>query len=531
MTTTYPTWVFDDSEIADPFGYGERAVRFLRALKHPKSNSPGRAFQLPRWQERIIRAVYGPRHDDGTRIVRNVIMMIPRGGRKTSLGAAMALLHLFGPERTNGGQVICAAYDRDQARIAFEEAAGIVRDHPATKKATRILDYRHRIKHPDSGSFLQAVSSDAAAQNGRTPSFVLIDEIHAWRDAKLYGVLRTGLSKVRGSLMVVISQAGRGQDGIAFEQFDYARKVARGDIDDPGTLPILLETPADADWQDEEVWHRVNPGLAEGFPDIDSLRQEAREAVHRPAERERFRNDHLNVWLDYSAAPFVEMSQYDLGNVPVDLEALKDRPCWLAVDLSSTTDLTAIVAAWPDDDGGYDVAAWFFVPADSLRTRSEKDGVPYILWAEQGYVTATPGSVVDYDYVEARIRDLCDEFDVQEIAFDPHLARQTMSRLMADGFPAVEHRQGWISMAPAIKELERAIVSQKFRHSGNPVLRWNFSNIAVQIDKAENKTFAKGRSRDRIDGAQAAAMAVGRAFLGESRRSIYATREGGLRVI
>jgi phage terminase large subunit-like protein len=130
---------------------------------------------------------------------------------------------------------------------------------------------------------------------------------------------------------------------------------------------------------------------------------------------------------------------------------------------------------------------------------------------------------VDFRAVEGCIRDLCERFDVREIAFDPHLARVMMSNLADDGFPAVEMRQGWITMAPAVKELERAIVGGRFRHGGHPVLRWNFDNISVETDKAGNKSFHKGKSKDRIDGAQAAAMAVGRAAVGEDTRSIYDT--------
>lgn len=80
-------------------------------------------------------------------------------------------------------------------------------------------------------------------------------------------------------------------------------------------------------------------------------------------------------------------------------------------------------------------------------------------------------------------------------------------------------------MAPAIKELERAIVGKRFRHGGHPVLRWNFDNVAVETDKAGNKSFHKGKSRDRIDGAVATAMAVGRASNGEDTRSIYDSDE------
>src|SRR5690606_1787833 len=106
-----------------------------------------------------------------------------------------------------------------------------------------------------------------------------------------------------------------------------------------------------------------------------------------------------------------------------------------------------------------------------------KAGVPYPTWAEQTFITPTPGNVVDLRAVEEMVRDLCAEFDVAEIAFDPHMGRVMMANLADDGFPVVEHRQGWISMAPAVKELERAILGGKFRHGGHPVLRWNFSNI------------------------------------------------------
>lgn len=128
MTKTYPHWIFDGSEIADPLGHGERAVKFLRALRHPKSTAPKQAFHLDHWQERIIRRVYGPRNDDGTRIVKTVVLLIGRGNRKTSLAGALSLLHTIGPERIPGGENILAASDRKQAGYGFREAANII--HP-----------------------------------------------------------------------------------------------------------------------------------------------------------------------------------------------------------------------------------------------------------------------------------------------------------------------------------------------------------------------------------------------------------------
>ncbi len=519
-----PDWIFDGSDIADPFGHGERAVRFLRAMRHPKSRLPGKAFELPEWQERIVRRIYGPCHEDGRRIVRTVVILLPRGNRKTSLGAALGLLHAIGPETAQGGECLFAASDRKQARIGFEEAMGIVKEWPdEVIKRMRPVDSKNRLHNPRRGSFLEAISNDAGTHHGRTPVFALIDELHAWKKRDLWDVISTGMRKVAGSLKIIITTAGRGQENIAFELIDYARKVARGEIDDPTMLPILFETPADADWRDEEIWHRVNPGLKYGFPDLEGLRAAAREAEHRPGERESFRQLHLNVWLDHSADPFVDMSVYDQGKGLVDLDELEaeQEPCWLAVDLSSNSDLTCVVGCWRDGNDGYQVHPWFFCPEDRLRERADRDGVPYPAWAEDDFLIPTPGNVVDFRTVEDHIRELCARFYVQEIAFDPHLGRVMMANLLEDGLPVVEFRQGWVSMAPAVKELERAIIGRRFRHGGHPVLRWNFDNIAVHTDSAGNVSFHKGKSKDRIDGAVASAMAVGRCSEGNSNRSSY----------
>ncbi len=522
---TYPAWVFDQSEIADPLDYGERAVNFLKHLKHPKSLRKGKPFVLDPWMERIIRRIYGPRHEDGTRIVKTVFAMIPRGNRKTTLGAAMTLLHSIGPERVPGGQVVCAAADKKQARIAFEEAVGVIRSDRRLIPLVDAQDYRNRLTDKRSDTVVEAISADAKTQHGRTPTFTLMDELHSWPKRDLWEALKTGLLKTPGSLNVIITTAGRGQENIAHETYGYARKVALGEIDDPATLPIIFEPPADADWRDEEVWHLVNPGLRHGYPDLAGLRQYAREAENRPGDRDSFRQLNLNVWLENSVSPFVDMETYDAGNAEIDLAALEGEPCWIAVDMGLTTDLTAVVAAWRDGEDGYAVQPWFFCPADNLLGRAERDKVPYPRWRDEGFIIPTPGNVTDYRAVESHIRELCERFRVQEIAFDPAYAQAVMAPLTEDGFPTATMRQGWVTMAPAIKELERAIIGRRFRHGGHPVLRWCFENIVVETDKAGNRTFHKGKSRDRIDGAVASAMAVARASTGDSGRSVYESDE------
>ena len=522
---TGPTWISDGSPIPDPFGYGERAVKFLRLLKHPKSRAPGKAFQLDPWQERIVRRIYGPAHEDGRRKTRVVYLQVGRGNRKTSLGAVLALLHTFGPERIPGGQVLSAAADRKQARIAYDEAMAIVAAVPQLAAKAQPQDFKNRLTHTTSKSVYEAISADAATQYGRTPNFALVDELWAHRKPDLWHAIRTGLAKVAGSLVIITTTAGRGDATADFPIYEYAKKVASGEIEDEGFLPIIFEAPKGADWRDEAVWHVVNPGLAHGYPDLPGLRQLAREAENRPSDREAFQQFHLGIRLDHSAAPFVDSDTYDTGSDPIDMEELCGAPCWLGVDLSSSGDLTVIVAAFPDEEGGYTVLPFFFCPGDNLRQRQDQSGAPYVRWAADGLIEATPGNVVDFRRVEQRIRDLCDEYDVREIAIDPALARKTLNNLMEDGFPAVEHRQGSLSMMPAIAELDRALTAKRFRHGGHPVLRWTFMNVEVETNSHGHVTrLAKGKRHASIDGAVAAAMAVNRASAGAGG-SIYETEE------
>ena len=523
-------------EISDPLGYGQRAVDFLRSLKHPKSKLSDLAFQLDPWQEKIVRQIYGPRDEHGNRIVNDVTILVPRGNRKTSLGSALALLHTLGPEAVPGTEILFAAKDQTQAGIGWREVRDIVRAGGIlwqkgqgnrrfdAEGMVRLQEYLNRILFPND-TFIEALSADAEAAHGRTPVFALCDEIHAWPKRTLWDVIDTGLTKTPGSLRVTITTAGRGQENIGHEVIDHARRVARGDVSEPNHLVVLYETPRDADWEDEDVWRAVNPGLEHGYPDIVRMRQAATAARNVPAKQAAFKMYALNMWLDGSADPFVDMSVYDQGSTPIDLNELEDLPCWLGVDLSSTSDLTAVVAAWRDGRGGYIVVPWFFCPEDSLDKRTQQSGYPYSRWAEEGHITATSGNVVDIRIVEDHIRELCDRFDVREIAFDPHYARITMSNLVEDGYPAVEMRQGWVTIGPAIQELEKAIIARKFQHGGHPVLRWNFDNVVLQDDGKGNRSFHKGKARDKIDGAVAAAMAVGRAALGEDGRSIYDNSE------
>ena len=520
-----PSWLFDGSEIPDPFGRAAKALRFLDMLRHPKARTADKALRFDLWQSRIIQKIYGPSHDDGRRICGTVYLQVGRGNRKTSLGGALALLHTFGSERIPNGQVLSAAADRKQARIAFEEAVSIVNCTPQLQAAAQIQDFKNRLRHPKSGAVYEAISCDAATNYGRTGDFSLVDELWAHKKADLWLTIRTGAVKVAGSLLVITTTAGRGTNTPDFPIYEYAKKVASGEVVDPSFLPIIFEADRDCDWLDEDVWAAVNPGLRHGYPDLHGLRQFALECRERPADRAAFQQFHLGIRQEHSVSPFVEMSVYDEGSAPIDMEDLRGRKCFVAGDMSATTDMSAVVAAFPDDDDGVTVLAWFFLPKEGLQARADRDGLPYVRWVQDGFITATEGNAIDYRAIEAKIREAHELYEVQEDAFDRAYAQPVMGPLLDDGFPVVTLQQGWLTQSPALNLLEGVIVNRKFRHGGNPVLRTHFEAVAIHTDSAGNRTMHKGKSRGRIDGAAATWMAVSRALSGDSSSSIYSNVE------
>lgn len=526
--SAFPHWIYDGSSIPDPFGYGQEAVDFIQALKHPASMAPKRRFQLYDFQERITRRIYGPRNPDGSRIVRTVFLMLPRGNRKTSIAGAWALLHTIGPEARSAGQAIFAASDREQAGIGFKEAANIVREDRRLEAATRIYDAHNSAKKiiskPNKAELL-AVSSDGAAQHGKTPSFVLVDEIHAWKGRDLWEALKSGMAKVPDTLMIIATTAGRGQENIGFELYDYAYKVATGEIDDPSFLPIIFQAEPGDDWKDETIWHKANPGLEHGFPDLGGLRTMAKEAEHRPAERFAFQQYHLNIWQAASRDPLFDMDVYDAGCDPhFDLADLEQFPCYLGVDLSRSGDLTAIVGAWKHDDGRISVYPWFFLPSEGLDEKARLEQVPYPRWRDDGLLRVIDGPVIEPDAIADQIIDLCGTYDVREVVFDPSLAGPIMGKLMDAGIEVLQLPQTPKNMHGPICDLERIVNGKRIRHSAHPILRNHFESAVVKraTNAGELTTMHKGtRHSNHIDGAIASALAVFRAAANDNQRSIH----------
>jgi len=211
---------------------------------------------------------------------------------------------------------------------------------------------------------------------------------------------------------------------------------------------------------------------------------------------------------------------------------LKGRVCYGGLDLSSNTDVTAWVLVFPpeDDDGKYEVLCRFFLPEDNMMERVRKDRVPYDVWVRQGFITTTPGDLIDDAFILAQIEKDLKDFDIAELAFDRWGSQKITTDLQNIGFEIegkknlVQFGQGFASMNAPTKEVETMALGGKLAHGGNPVLTWMVSNVAIKMDPAGNQKPDKEKSTERIDGAVALIMAVARGLLHHDNTSIYEKR-------
>lgn len=485
----------------------DRAVRLLNQLTHTKGPSAGQTFNLRPWQEHgIIRPLFKTRKD-GKRQYRTCLLMLPRKNGKSEIAAALAVYFLLFDGEI-GAEVYSAAADKDQAALVFNVAAQMIRNDAELAAQCEIIDSQKRIVHRKSGSFYRAISAEAYSKHGFNASVVIYDELHAAPNRELWDVLSTSQGARDQPLMIAITTAGYDRHSILWELYAHAKKVAERPSIDPTFLPILYEAPADADWTSEKVWKAANPALGD-FRSLEEMRVMAARAKEIPAQENSFRRLYLNQWTE-QASRWISLTAWDACQRPIEPSDLRGRRCYVGMDLSTTKDLTALAAVFPND-GGFDVLAQFFVPKENIAERVRRDRVPYDQWERDEYLIATPGNVVDYEAIRQTLLEWGREFDVREIAFDPWNATDLVTRLQEqDGFTCVQIRQGFGSLSAPTKSLEKAVLSKQLRHDGHPVLRWNIGNISIESDPAGNLKLSKKVSTERIDGAAALVNAVAR---------------------
>jgi phage terminase large subunit-like protein len=485
----------------------ERVIAFIETLKVTSGIFAGQNFLLREWQKAIVRGIYDPIGDDGRRLVRTALVTMGRKNGKTGLAAALCLAHLAGPEAEQRGQIFSAAADRDQAALIFREMEAFIFAEPTLRARCNVQRFAKKIEDTENGSTYQAMSSDARKAHGLSPSLIICDELAQWHDRALFDNLVTGTGARREPLLIAISTTSSDPNHVMSELTVYGRQVAEGVIVDRTFAAFIFEVPITDDPWNEENWKKANPALGD-FRDIDEMRAAASMARRLPARESAFKNLYLNQPCDPDQR-FIAGADWRACTGAIDPEALRSRPCWAGLDLSSTRDLTALVLFFPEDGGA--ILPFFWVPGDNLLDREERDRVPYRVWRDQGFLEAPAGRAIDRRAIACRIAEIASAFDVRGMAYD-RWRIEDLKKILADegiDLPLIDWGQGFQSMGPAVDSLEVAIIDRHLKHGGNPILSWNIANCVVETDAAGARKISKSKSTERVDGAVALAMAVG----------------------
>ena len=492
-----------------------RAItRFIEQLTVPSGKGEGRPFKLRPFQKRFIRDVYGPTKD-GKRTVRRAILSLGRKNGKSVLIAALALTHLVGPESVKNGEIYSAANDREQAALIFKYAAQIVRAEPELSILIKIVDSTKTMVCFQNGSVYRAVSAEAGTKYGLNPTVVIYDELAQSKTRDLYDALDTSMAAREEPLFIVISTQSNDPQHILSQLIDDGI----GGLD-PTTICHLYATPEDAEnvFDDQKLWKLANPALGD-FRSLSEMKTAAKRAKRMPTFEAAYRNLYLNQRVNVES-PFIPRAEWEACRGDASIE--NGAEIYLGLDLSGKTDLTALVGVSNGDQER--TRAWFWKPEETLDDHEKRDRVPYRVWKNQGFIETTPGRAIQYDWIAKRLAEITKDFVVMGMAFDRYRIDDLMNAMgkigldcyidgkddaRAGALRLVMWGQGYASMTQAVEAIEVSILERKFVHDGNPVLTWNFANAISISDAAGNKKIDKSKTRFRIDGAVAAAMAIG----------------------
>ncbi len=532
-----------DEEAAD------RAIEFIsRFCCFTKGEYAGRPFALSPWQAFIVRAIFGwmrlpkgmaaraaARVPQARRLSEGIVrrfdsafLEVARKNGKTELAAAIAL-YLLIADGEPAAEVYSAATKHDQARLVFDAARRMVKFGRAGLGSV-VLALKNSVAAPASDSFFQPLSAEYSSLDGLNIHGAIVDELHAHRNREVLEVLSTATGARRQPLVLVITTAGSDVAGIGYEEHEYALRILRGQVEDDRRFVYIACADSAEKWTDEKELRKANPNWGVSVKP-DTIREAVARAVRAPARRRAVLRYHFNLWINEKDA-WIDFESWKACAVEYVPEDLRGRPCFAGLDLSKTTDLTALALVFPPSAPvaitpaakalaeRWAVLVYYWCPEAAVHAREGQDAAPFLAWVDSGHIEMTGGGGVDYDAIAARLLEVDGMFDLKQIGFDPWNAHKFISDMEnQSGMPEfIRVSQTTKDLNAPMKELERLILTKTFAHNSNPVLDWNVFNCVVRATPEGNIKPDKGASRDLIDGvsAMATAAAVALAHQGES---------------
>lgn len=517
----YP-YYFDPEE-------AKRAINFKQNMHHTQGEWANprlhdTRIRLEPWQQFLDWVKYGWRKkENGCRRFTKAYIEVARKNGKT-LDAVLDAIYCFALDspREEGAEVYFLATKKDQSKKAWDEADLQFKKHKFLRTKVKTYVQNSRIVIPGKNAIMRPIGKDSDTEDSWNPHCVIVDEYHAHKTNKLLNVFESGMGSRQQPLTIIITTAGFYRNYPCYqEEHMLAEQVLQRTIEPvpENYFCIIYTLDEDDDWTDEKNWIKANPNLGVSVK-WDYIRDQVQQAILVPSKQNNVLTKNLNIWTD-SFTAWLTHDKWNSCNFPVNDERLIGKVCYGGLDLSANFDITAYVLVFPpeNEDSRYQALFRFFIPEENIRDRENRDRVPYSTWIKQGFVFATPGDVIDYDYIEEKIKEDAEKYNIQELAYDRKFAIEIVNHLSEEGITTpVPFGQGTLSMTPAVNDLEKRVYAQELAHGGNPVMNWMVSCTELKQDAQGNRKPIKPdriKSGMRIDGVVALLMALNRAVMAE----------------
>ncbi|WP_438748390.1 terminase large subunit [Pararhizobium sp. O133] len=529
-----------------------RAIGFAPAvLSITAGAAEGKPFNLLPWQVFCSGSLFGWRLASGRMRFRSAWVETGKGQAKSPWMAATGL-YMGGWYGVKRAEVYSIGQDRATANVLFKDAVAMCRapipggeedeEDTLVSRGDVLIrgegDNAWKIEFPEVGSKFQSLANGAAI-SGPRPIMVAADEIHEFKDNSSIETWKRAIAKMPGdALMLLGTNTPAATQIVGTDYSDFYQKVATGEVHDDGAFAFIArvdKSDRENVFDNEACWPKALPALNVTFP-IENIRGEVNTA--RVLLSTAFSVKRLYFGIPIGAADFwIAEEAWSAVQKPVVPVAQKGRKCWLSLDLSDKNDLTALSAAWKAEDGHIFVKTWYWTTAEGLKERALADNAKYVEWSEDPRtgLAAVTGAVIDKTFVAAQIQQICQEHDVEFLAFDPAGIADFIAACEQIGFPVwryegpekpegtglklVAHGQGKrvvfedkaLCMPRSIERLEDRILLKTITIDNSPVTYMCAGNALLDADGQGNRAFDKKRSRGRIDGMVTIAMSAGSA--------------------
>lgn len=506
---------------------GNRWCEFLEALPHTKGKwaAKGEKLKLSDWQIFCTVNIYGWKWTaTKKRRFREAYIEVPRKNGKSLWVAGLGLGHMV-LDDDYGAEVYCGASSEKQAWEVFRPARTICERMPQLREHYGLEVNAKTLVVPATGARFEPVIGKPG--DGASPSCGIADEWHEHKTSDLVDTFVTGMGAREQPLMIYITTAGSDMGGPCYEKRSDVLKILSGAAEDDRVFGIIFTLDENDEWDTESALAKANPNFDVSVS-RDFLLGQLHQARRTAARQAAYKTKHLNLWVGAKAAWMNLLAFQACRKKTLKLEQFKGRRCFVGLDLASKTDIAAMAVLFPPETERGKWAAFFryYLPEDVVLYGGN---TRYKSWHAEGWITATPGNVTDYQYIEDDLADLKSEYQIVEIPFDPFQATQFSTRQLEAGFPMVEYGATVRNFSEPMKKVEAIILEKQINFSYDPVIMWMFGNVVAKLDKKDNIFPNKEFPHNKIDGVVALISAVGRAMVHQDKAWVYESR--GLRVV